>query len=146
MTFTVTTEETVSSAMLKFGEGDPVPTTKLAPGKFIKEMTFDTPAIYPIDVILTVNQEQKTFNDVETIRILDESRKILNLTATPDPLTNTAGLVWTYTGQIEYFKVKYGTTENNLRLSVTSTKPSTSLLLAEPTMTYYAQVFPVDEL
>lgn len=144
MTFTVKTAEEVGSAMLQFGDGQPVPTTKQSAGIFVKDMTFDEPATYPIDVILTVNGKTETFADVETISILDELRKITSLVATPDPATTTAKLDWTYVGKIDYFKVAYGTSQTNLRLSVTSTIPTTTLLIAEPTLTYYAQVFPVD--
>lgn len=145
MTFTVKTDESVASALLKFGSMDPVPTTKQSPGIFVTTMTFDTPASYPIDVILNVNQQNTTFDKVETITITDELRKITSLSSTPNASLNTAELLWTFVGKIDFFKVKYGTTKSNLRLSVTSTKPSTALLLAEPTLTYYAQVFPVDE-
>lgn len=145
MTFTIKTDEQVWSAMLQFGDGTPVPTTKQAPGVFVKDMTFDQPAVYPIDVLLSVNGKSETFTDVETISISDELRRITSLTATPDPTTSTARLDWTYEWKIDYFKIMYGTTPTNLRLSVTSTKPTTTLLLAEPTLTYYAQVVPVDD-
>lgn len=144
MTFTIKTAEEVSSAMLQFGDGNPVPTTKQSAGIFVKDMTFDEPATYPIDVVLSVNGKTETFENVDTITISDELRKITSLTATPDPATTTAKLDWTYVGKIDYFKVTYGTTATNLRLSVTSTQPTTTLLIAEPTLTYYAQVFPVD--
>jgi cysteine-rich repeat protein len=145
MTFTITTDEEVGSAMLKFGDSDPVPTTKESAGVFVKDITYDEPATYPIDVILTINGKTETFTDVDTIKINDELRKITTFEATPDPDTTTAKLDWTYVGKIDYFKVTYGTSRTNLRLSVTSTQPTTTLLIAEPTLTYYAQVFPVDE-
>jgi hypothetical protein len=96
MTFTVRTDEEVGSAMLQFGDGTPVPTTKQSPGVFVKDLTFDQPAVYPIDVILSVNGKSETFPDVETITISDEIRKITSLSATPDPTTSTARLDWTY--------------------------------------------------
>jgi cysteine-rich repeat protein len=145
MTFTVRTDEQVGSVMLQFGDGTPVPTTKQSPGIFVKDLTFDQPSVYPIDVILSVNGKSETFTDVETITISDELRKITSLTETPDPTTSTARLDWTYEWKIDYFKIMYWTTPTNLRLSVTSTKPTTTLLLAEPTLTYYAQVVPVDD-
>jgi len=145
MTFTITTAEEVGSAMLKFGDNAPVPTTKQSAGVFVKDITFDEPATYPIDVILTINGKTETFLDVETITINDELRKITSLITTPDPSTTTARLDRTYVGKIDYFKVTYGTSQTNLRLSVTSTTPTTTLLIAEPTLTYYAQVFPVNE-
>lgn len=145
MTFTITTAEEVWSAMLQFGDGTPVPTTKQSPGTFVKDITFDEPATYPIDVILTINGKTETFLDVDTITISDELRKITSLTATPDPVTTTAKLDWTYVGKIDNFKVTYGTSRTNLRLSVTTTQPTTTLLIAEPTLTYYAQVLPVDD-
>jgi cysteine-rich repeat protein len=145
MTFTIRTDEEVGSAMLQFGDGTPVPTTKQSPGVFVKDLTFDQPAVYPIDVLLSVNGKSEVFSDVETITISDELRKITSLTATPDSTTSTARLDWTYEWKIDYFKIMYGTTPTNLRLSVTSTKPTTTLLLAEPTLTYYAQVIPVDD-
>lgn len=145
MTFTVTTAEEVWSAMLKFGDNNPIPTTKQSAGVFVTDRTFDDPATYPIDVILSINGKTETFTDVETITISDELRKITSLIATPDPSTTTAKLDWTYVGKIDYFKVTYGTSQTNLRLSVTSTTPTTTLLIAEPTLTYYAQVFPVNE-
>ena len=51
--------------MLKFGDNDPVPTTKQSAGVFVKDVTFDEPATYPIDVILTINGKTETFPDVE---------------------------------------------------------------------------------
>ena len=131
--------------MLQFGDGTPVPTTKQSPGTFVKDITFDEPATYPIDVILTINGKTETFLDVDTITISDELRKITSLTATPDPSTTTAKLDWTYVGKIDNFKVTYGTSKTNLRLSVTTTQPTTTLLIAEPTLTYYAQVLPVND-
>lgn len=121
-----------------------MPTTKQAAGKFVKDVTFNEPATYPIDIILSVNGKTETFADVDTITITDELRKITSLVAVPNPLTTTAKLDRTYVGKIDYFKITYGTSQTNLRLSVTSTQPTTTLLLAEPTLTYYAQVFPVD--
>lgn len=145
LTFTVTTAEEVGSAMLKFGDNAPVPTTRQSAWVFIKDITFDEPASYPIDVILSVNGKTESFTKVDTVTITDELRKITSLVATPDPTTTTAKLDRTYVGKIDYFKVTYGTSQTNLRLSVTSTQPTINLLIAEPTLTYYAQVFPVDE-
>ena len=108
-------------------------------------MTFDDPATYPITVILSVNGQTSTFPDVETITIQDEVRRITSLSHVPSPETSTVKLDWTYEGKIDYFRTTYGTSRTNLRLFVTSTDPTTTLLIAEPTLTYYAQVFPVDQ-
>lgn len=146
MTFTVRTADTVSSAQLRFSDAEPVPTTRTAPGVFTYNRSFDSPVTHPIDILLTINQQSQTFDNVDTIKVNDELRKILTLEATPDGTTNTALLQWTYTGTINFFKVQYGTNQNRLNLSVTSTRPSTSILLVDPTKTYYAQVIPVDAL
>ena len=145
ITFTIKTDETVTSAMLKFGDGEFVPTTRQSAGVFTKEVTFDEIATYPIDVKLAVNQNSFSFEDVETIKIIDELRKITSLTATPNIERNTVNLKWTYIGKVDYFRIKYGTSQTDLRLGITSSKPEATLLLADPTVAYYAQVFPVDE-
>lgn len=69
----------------------------------------------------------------------------MTLDQEPNEDRSKVDLVWTYEGTIDYFKVRYGTSEDNLRLSITTSTPAGSILLADSNATYYAQVFPVDE-
>lgn len=144
-TFTIRTADRVTSALLQFADGTPVPTTKEEDGIFKKEMSFDEAGTYPIHVTLWVQWSNELFENVDAMNISERLRKILTLDATPQPDVNRADLVWTYTGTIDFFKVRYGTTQTNLRLSLTTSEPRWTLILADPTQMYYAQVFPVDE-
>lgn len=108
-------------------------------------MTFDEAQELPIDVRLLVDGNTTTFEDVDTIVIYEEVKRILTADHTPDADNSKADLTWTYTGTIDYFKVVYGTNRNVMNLSLTTSQPMGSIILAEPTSMYYAQIFPVDE-
>ncbi|USN55674.1 MAG: DUF4215 domain-containing protein [Candidatus Peribacteria bacterium] len=145
MTFTVKTAPNVGSALLIFGNGQPIPTQKVKDGEFVKNMSFGDPQTLPIDVRLLVNGNASTFEDVDTITITQDIKKILTAAYTAAPNTAKADLTWTYTGAIDYFKIMYGTERNVLTLSLTTSNPQGSIILADPKLTYYAQIFPVDE-
>lgn len=146
MTMTVTTREDVQSVLIKvWDNGTPLPTTKQSDWVFVKDMSIDTPGMYPVDLTVTVDAQPTIFEDVETIQVNDELRKILVVTHEDQPEASRSNLAWTYQGTIDYFKVRYGTSQNNLRLSLTTSKPEGTLVLADITKVYYAQVFPVDE-
>ena len=88
------------------------------------------------------------YEDLEVITIeapVEETKRIITLNYTADDARKKADLVWTYEGMIEFFKIKYGTDRNTLRLSLTTASPAGMLVLADPTIPYYAQVYPVDE-
>lgn len=144
LTFTVHTAPTVTSAMLVFAGGDEVPTQKVEAGLFRKQMSFDKAGVLPIDIILGVNATSSPYNNVDSITIADETRKILTVDYTADQTKNKVDMQWTYEGTIEFFKIKYGTNKDTMRLSLTTSEPKGSLILADPKAMYYAQVFPVD--
>lgn len=146
VTFVIKTAERVTSALIAVGEwATMVPTTYVSPWVFQKEMSFDDPATYPVDVTLQVWTTPTLFEDVEALVVKDEIRKIITLDHTDDIVKSRSDLVWTYEWKIDYFKVRYWTNKNNLRLSLTTSKAEWTLILAELTKEYYAQVFPVDE-
>ncbi len=146
VTFVIKTAERVTAALIAVGEwATMVPTTMTSPWVFEKQMTFDTPWTYPVDVTLQVWATPTVFEDVEALVVKDEVRKIITLDHTDDIEKSRSDLVWTYEWKIDYFKVRYGTNKNNLRLSLTTSKAEWTLILADPTKEYYAQVFPVDE-
>lgn len=146
LTFTVNTREDVQSVLIKVGEnGTQLPTTKKSDWVFVKEMALDTPGSYPVDLTVSVDWENSEFAAVETVVVKDELRKILVVDNNDQPDESRSDLTWTYQGTIDYFKVRYGTSKQNLRLSLTTSKPEWTLILADMTKAYYAQVFPVDE-
>lgn len=146
ITMTISTAERVTSALIKvWEEWTMQPTTLIEPWVFEKTFTFDEPWTFPVDVRLFVWPTATDFEDIEAIVVQDEVRRIVTLENIDDPDRSRSDLSWTYDWLIEYFKVRYGTSRTNLRLSLTTTRPEWTLILAEPTQTYFAQVFPVDE-
>ncbi len=145
LTFTIHTAPTVTSAMLIFNGGEEVPAQKVETGLFRKQMSFDQAAILPIDITLGVGATPTSFKNVDAITIKDEVRKILTVDYTADPTKNKVDMTWTYAGKVDYFKIKYGTNKDTMRLSLTTSEPKWALILADAKATYYAQVFPVDE-
>lgn len=145
LTFTIHTSPSVTSAMLVFNGGEEVPTQKIEAGLFRKQMSFDQPGTLPIDINLSVGPTPTPFKNVDTIVISDETRKILTVDYTADQPKNKVDMTWTYAGKIDYFKIKYGTNKDTMRLSLTTSEPKGALILADTKATYYAQVFPVDE-
>ena len=148
LTFTIRTAPQVTSAFLKLWEGDLMPTEKVQPWVFTKQIAISNAGVYPADVELSVDGNRTMYEDVETITIeapVEETKRIITLNYTTDDARKKADLVWTYEWMIEYFKIKYGTDRNTLRLSLTTSSPNGMLVLADPTIPYYAQVYPVDE-
>jgi cysteine-rich repeat protein len=145
LTFTVHTAPSVTSAMLVFNGGEEVPTQKIEAGLFRKQMSFDQAGTLPIDVHLSVGATPTTYENVDAITITDELRKILTVDYTTDTSKNKVDMTWTYAGKIDYFKIKYGTNKDTMRLSLTTSEAKWSLILADAKAMYYAQVFPVDE-
>lgn len=146
VTFRIETAERVTSALIAVGEwATMLPTTNISPWVFEKVLSFDEPGTLPVDVTLQVWTVPTVFEDVEALVVKDEVRKILTLDNTDDVAKSRSELAWTYDGKIDFFKVRYGTNKNNLRLTLTTSKAEWTLIIAEPDTAYYAQVFPVDE-
>jgi hypothetical protein len=108
-------------------------------------MQMTTVGSFPVNVEVIANTTKK-FPNLDTVTVVDEVRKILSLNGSLDPDGLKANLNWTYTGKVDFFKVQYGIDRSNMKLSLTTTKPEGTLLLVDPKATYYAQVFPVDQL
>lgn len=144
VTFTIRTAKSVTSAQLILANGTALPAQKIADGVFRKQETLMIAKAYPIDVILSVGGVDTKFDDVDTVTAVDANRRIITLDQTPNTDRSRVDLEWTYEGVIDYFKVRYGTSEDNLRLSITTSTPEGTLVLADTKATYYAQVYPVD--
>lgn len=145
VTFTIRTAERVNSVLLKLGEWTQVPTTKQSDGVFTKQMLMDTLWVFPIDVTTMIWAEATTFEDAETITVKDEVRKVIELTYKADDMNSRVTAQWNSVWTIKFYKVRYWTSRNNLRLSLTTNKKEWIIVLADPTQAYYAQVFPVDD-
>jgi len=79
VTFQIKTAERVTAALIAVGEdATMVPTTYVSPGLFEKEMTFDTPWTYPVDVTLQVWATPTVFEDVEALVVKDEVETFIN--------------------------------------------------------------------
>lgn len=145
VTFTIRTAKSVTSAQLILDNGTALPAQKISDGVFRKQETLMLAKAYPIDVILSVAGVDTKFDDVDVVTAVDSNRRIITFDQEPNDDRSKVDLQWTYEGVIDYFKVRYGTAEDNLRLSITTSTPEGTLLLADTKATYYAQVFPVDE-
>ena len=55
LTFTLSTADRVSSAFIKLGDGDMLPTEKVQPGTFRKQIAIGNAGVYPVDVQLSVD-------------------------------------------------------------------------------------------
>lgn len=145
VTVTIRTSNRVTSALLRAWDADFSPAQKDEPWVFTKQMLMEEVGSFPLDIELSVDGNTTTYEDVETIQVDDVTRQITSLDYTADAQRKKADLTWTYEGNIEYFKIKYGTNKENLRLSLTTASPKWTLVLADSTIPYYAQVFPVDK-
>lgn len=144
LTFTIRTAPRVTSAFLRVGEGDELPTEKVSPGIFRKQLALSQAGVYMVDVRLLVDGNAESFDDIDQVTVKEDVKKILSLDYTTDDARKEANLSWTYTGTIEHFKINYGLNKNNMRLSLRTVVPQGMLVLADPTLPYYVQVFPVD--
>lgn len=145
VTLKVTTAEVVDSVTVKIGDGEALPTSKTGDGIFTKELLMESIGEYSVDLGLSVSGTENMYEDVDTITVNKDVKRILTLTYEPVLQQDKVGLTWTYEWRIEYFKMSYGMNKNNLDLSLTSTIPSGTILLSDPTKTWYAQVHPVDK-
>lgn len=145
VTFTIRTSDRVDNVLLTVWEWTAVPTSKQSEGVFTKQMLMDTLGVFPIDVTTMVGVEATIFEDAETVTVNDEARSVIDLTYKADESNNRVTAQWNNIGTIEFYKVRYGTSRNNLRLSLTTNRNEWIIVLADPTIAYYAQVFPVDD-
>lgn len=144
VTFTIRTSERVTAALLTIGDGTSLPTTQQSPGVFTKQVLMDTLGTFSLDVTAMVWAESNFFEDAGTITVNDEVRSVIDLSYKADDTNSRATLQWLYEWVIDFYKVRYGTSRDNLRLSLTTNKLEGIIVLADPTIPYYAQVFPVD--
>jgi len=122
-----------------------LPAEKVRSGEFRKQVSLPSAGDYPVNVKLSVDGNEEQFNGLQTVTVKDDVKKVKNLSYTADSERKKADLVWESEGNIEFYKIKYGTNRENLRLSLTVATLSSMLILADATIPYYAQVFPVDE-
>ena len=145
VTVKVTTAEIVDSVSLTIWDGDPLATTKWdKKWTFVKDLLMEDSWVYPVDLWITVDWSTTTQQDVDTITVSKDIKKILTLTYDSDIANNKVDLVWTYTWRVDFFKLEYGMQRENLDLSLTSSIPNGKILLTDPTKERYAQVYPVD--
>jgi hypothetical protein len=69
-----------------------------------------------------VGVEATIFEDAETVTVNDEARSVIDLTYKADESNNRVTAQWNNIGTIEFYKVRYGTSRNNLRLSLTTNR------------------------
>lgn len=144
VTFTIRTADRVDAVLLTLWDGTPQPTTKQSDWIFTKQMLMDTLGTFSIDVTTMIWAEPTFFEDAETVTVKDEVRKVIDLTYKVDDSNSRVTAQWNNVWTIEFYKVRYGTSRSNLRLSLTTNKKEGIIVLADPTIPYYAQVFPVD--
>ncbi len=145
VTVKITTADVVDSVTLTVGEWDPLPTSKISDGVFQKELLLEEEWTYPLDIWLSVDWASSTHEDVETITVKKDVKEILTLTYEPQLNQSKVDLAWTYIWRIDYFKVEYWMTKNNLDKSLKTTIDKWTILLTDPTVTWYAMVHPTDE-
>ncbi len=145
VTIKITTADVVDSVTVKIGDGEALPTSKTGKGVFTKELLMESAWVYSVDLWLSVNGTITTQEDADTITVNKDEKKIITLVYEPVLQQDKVWLNWTFAGRVEYFKMMYGMNKNNLDLSLTSTIPSGTILLTDPTKTRYAQVFPTDK-
>lgn len=143
--YTITTKETASSVNIIIGSSSPQSTNKVSPWVFEKEIQMTTIWTFPISVEV-IAWANKKFPNLETVTVQDEQRKILSLNGSLESDPTKVNLTWTFTGTINFFKLQYGTDRSDMKFSTTTTKPELQITLIDPKLTYYAQVFPVDQI
>lgn len=144
-TLKITTADVVDEVTVKIWEWDPIPTSKTKNWVFTKDLLLEEAGVYSVDLGLTVNWTETMYEDVDTITVTKDIKKIVTLNYEPVLQQDKVNLTWTYEWRVEYFKMAYGQNKSNLDLSLTSTIPNWTILLADPTKTRYAQVHPVDK-
>lgn len=145
VTLKVTTADVVDSVTVKIWDWDALPTSKTGKWIFTKELLMEAEGIYSVDLWLSVNGSESIHKDADTITVSKDVKKVVTLTYEPILQQDKVWLTWTYEWRVEYFKMMYWVDKSKMNLSLTSTIPSWTVLLSDPTKTRYAQVFPVDK-
>ncbi len=145
VTLKVTTADVVDSVTVKIWDGETIPTSKTGKGVFTKELLLESAWEYSVDLGLMVQGSETIQEDVDTITVNKDIKKVKNLSYIPISDQDQVALKWEFEGKVDFFKISYGQNKNNLDLSLTSTIPSGTLILTDATKTRYTQVHPIDQ-
>ncbi len=143
--FTVKTSDSVTSAQLKLSDGKNIPMEKQTAGTFTKEINIDSKGQIQIDVDLIVLGQTKSYTGVANL-FVEEGVGIGKIRIYSDSIDKTKLNVTRETiGTIPQYRINYGTSENNLNLSVvvqTEEVIIENLAIGEM---YYFQITPLDD-
>lgn len=141
----VNTSESVTSAKIKVSDGKSLPLEKTSAGIFKKEVMMDTKGNLDLDIDLIVLWQTKSYTWVAKI-IVEEGMGIGKIRLYADSIDKSKlNVTWEALGNIAQYKINYGTSKNNLDLSVVV---KTKEIIIENLIiwqTYYFQITPLDE-
>jgi hypothetical protein len=115
VTFEVTTDTLVSSAVIIFNNGERLPTDKVSDGKFSRSTVMITTGEQILSVEVTALGETQLSSGVLTL-FIDQETVIENVTFKLDPQTmKDLDMSWSVSGKpASLFEVKYGTEKETL--------------------------------
>jgi len=144
-TFTVNTSESVTSAQIKIGDEKSVPMDKKSAWVFTKEILIDKEGNLQVDVDLIVLGQTKTYTGVATL-IVEKWNAIGKVRLYSDSIDKSKlNVTREVIGTAPQYKIDYGTSQNNLRLSVIVLTNEIIIDNLQIGDTYYFQITPLDE-
>lgn len=142
---TVNASESVTSAQLKISDGKSIPLEKTSAGNFTKEVVMDTKGNLQVDVDLIVLGQTKSYTGVAKI-IVEEGVGIGKIRLYSDSIDKSKlNVTWEAIGIIPQYKIDYGTSKNNLDMSVVI--KTNEIIIENLTVwqIYYFQITPLDD-
>ncbi|MEF2175759.1 MAG: hypothetical protein V3575_04780 [Candidatus Absconditabacteria bacterium] len=140
---TVLTDESVNSVEVEVGSKFVMDKEK--DGVFTKSMSISEVGIYPISLDITNDGVSKKYENRGEMEVLKgTSNSIGEVTVKQEPgITNEVKLDWQFSGTIDQYLIKYGTSKDKFELEVTSSINSVAIKNLDPSKVYYAQIFPI---
>jgi len=145
VSITVNASESVTSAQLKISDGKSIPLEKTNAGTFSKEVVMDTKGNLQVDVDLIVLGQTKSYTGVAKV-IVEEWLGIGKIRLYSDSIDKSKlNVTREAIGTIPQYKINYGTSKNNLDMSVVI--KTNEIIIENLTVwqIYYFQITPLDE-
>ncbi len=143
--FTVNTSDSVTSAQIKIGDNKAVPLDKKSAGVFTKDILIEKEWLQQVDVNLIVLGQTKSDTGVASI-FGEKGNAIGKIRLYSDSIDKTKlNVTRESIGTTPQYKISYGTSQNNLDLSVVVQTNEIIIENLNVGDVYYFQITPLDE-
>ncbi len=144
LTFKVTTDDTVTSADLRFSDGNYTPLDNVSPGLFTKTITTETPWTITADLSLVAGGNKKLYDSVASFTV-EDGTAVWSMKFYTDSIDKTTlTVMWWQIGQAAKYRVEYGTSPTVLSVSQDVSVNEIKISNLTPDQKYYIKVTPLD--